>query len=221
MAERQRSFARELSELGDIYVNDAFGTSHRAHASMAVVNEFMDRKALPDFLLEKEIEYLGRAVANPEHPFVAIIGGAKISGKIDVIVNLVDKVDALIIGGGMVYTFYKAKGLPVGSSLVEEERVELAKETLARIEEAGVELLLPHDHIVADAFSEDANIRTVGEDGIEDGWMALDIGPESAKRFAERIGTARTIVWNGPMGCFEMEPFAAGTAAVTEAVARK
>jgi phosphoglycerate kinase len=183
-----------------------------------VVTKFFDDCAA-GFLLEKEIEYLGNAVADPKRPFVAILGGAKISGKIDVITNLVDKVDALIVGGGMVYTFYKAKGLPVGKSLVEEEKVELAKETLEKIKKAGIKFLLPIDHVVADDFSAEANHKVVGEDGIEDGWMALDIGPESAKQFAEAVAGAKTVVWNGPMGCFEMAPFAAGTMAIVKAVA--
>lgn len=218
MKESQKNFAAQLAALGDVFINDAFGTAHRAHASMAVVTKhFEDR--LAGFLLEKEIQYLGTAVAHPERPFVAILGGAKISGKIDVLMNLADKVDSIIIGGGMVYTFYRAKGLPIGSSLVEEDRIEMARETLARFEEKGIKCLLPVDHVVADKFSADANIKTVGEDGIEDGWLALDIGPESIKLFAEEVGRAKTIVWNGPMGCFEMEPFAAGTMELAKAIA--
>ncbi|MFC1497572.1 phosphoglycerate kinase [Verrucomicrobiota bacterium] len=218
-AEAQEAFAAQLAELGNVYVNDAFGTAHRAHASMAVVTKhFQD--CVAGFLLEKEIQYLGNAVANPEKPFIAIIGGAKISGKIDVLINLVSKVDAFLIGGGMVYTFYKAKGLPVGNSLVEDDKVELAKETIARIEEAGVKLLLPVDHVIADKFSADAASKTVGEREIEDGWMALDIGPKTTEMFCAEIANAKTIVWNGPMGCFEMEPFAAGTMEITKAVAK-
>jgi len=214
----QQKFASQLAALGDVYVNDAFGTAHRAHASMAVVTDSFDVK-VAGFLLEKEIEYLGNALANPESPFVAIIGGAKISGKIDVITNLLTKVDALLIGGGMAYTFYKAQGLPVGNSLVEEEKVELAKEILNKIDESGVKFLLPIDQVVADAFSAEANTKVVGRDGIEDGWMALDIGPETATLFANEIRGAKTVVWNGPMGCFEMAPFAGGTNAVAAAVA--
>ena len=218
MKERQSAFAEQLAGLGDVYVDDAFGTAHRAHASMAVVTEhFKERVA--GFLLEKEIKYLGEALADPEHPFVAIIGGAKISGKIDVMTALAEKIDALIVGGGMVYTFYRAMGLPVGDSLVEEDRIETARETIKVLKAKGVKLLLPVDHVVADAFSADASTKVVGEDGIEDGWMALDIGPESAKLFANEVADARTVVWNGPMGCFEMEPFAEGTMAVTMAVA--
>ena len=218
MKERQLTFAKQLSELGEVYINDAFGTAHRAHASMAVVTTFFEDCAA-GFLLEKEIEYFDRAVADPARPFLAILGGAKISGKIDVLMNLMDKVDAIIVGGGMVYTFMRAKGLPIGSSLVEEDRIELAGETLAKLESKGVRFLLPVDHIVADAFSADATTKVVAEDGIEDGWMALDIGPKSETLFAAEVAKAKTIVWNGPMGCFEMAPFASGTMAVTKAIA--
>ena len=218
MKVRQQAFAKELADLADVYVDDAFGTAHRAHASMAVVTRFFDEN-VAGFLLEKEIEYLGNAVANPERPFVAILGGAKISGKIDVITNLLSKVDALLIGGGMAYTFYRAKGLPIGGSLLEEDKVELAKEILQQAEQAGVDLLLPVDNVIADAFSADAAVRTVGETGIEDGWMALDIGPETVALFNAEIDKAKTVVWNGPMGCFEMEPFSKGTYAVAEALA--
>jgi phosphoglycerate kinase len=217
-AEAQEAFAKQLSELGDLYVCDAFGTAHRAHASMAVVTKYIDECAA-GFLLEKEIEYLGNAVANPEHPFVAIIGGAKISGKIDVISALSEKVDSIIIGGGMVYTFYKAKGISIGDSLVEEDRIEMAGEIIADLEKKGVKLLLPIDHVAADAFSADANVKVIDEEAIEDGWMALDIGPKTIEIFTEEISKAKTVVWNGPMGCFEMAPFAAGTLAVTKSVA--
>ena len=218
MKEKQIAFAKQLAELADVYVDDAFGTAHRAHASMAVVTKYMD-DCVAGFLLEKEIEYLGNAVANPEHPFVAIIGGAKISGKIDVITNLMDKVDVLLIGGGMAYTFYKAKGLPIGSSLLEEDKVELAREILAQAEKAQVKLLLPIDNVIADKFDADAQTKVVGEAGIEEGWLALDIGPETAELFSAEIAQAKTVVWNGPMGCFEMAPFAKGTLAVAQAVA--
>ena len=218
MEERQDAFAAQLAELGDVYVDDAFGTAHRAHASMAVVTKHFDDCAA-GFLLEKEIQYLGSAVAAPERPFVAIIGGAKISGKIDVVMTLVDRVDTIIVAGGMVFTFYRAMGIPTGNSLVEDERIEMARETLVKIKEKGVKFLLPIDHVVADAFSADAETKVVGEKDIEDGWMALDIGPESRKLFAEEIAAAKTVVWNGPMGCFEMAPFAGGTMALAEAVA--
>ncbi|MBT3296038.1 MAG: phosphoglycerate kinase [Verrucomicrobia bacterium] len=217
-SEAQEAFASELATLGDVYVNDAFGTAHRAHASMAVVTKHIDECAA-GFLLEKEIEYLGKAVATPEHPFVAVIGGAKISGKIDVLRKLADKVDTIIVGGGMAYTFYVAKGIPIGDSLVETEKVELAKETMALLASKGVKLLLPIDHVVADAFSADANVKTVDEAGIEDGWMALDVGPKTAELFGAELATAKTVVWNGPMGCFEMAPFAAGTMSIARVVA--
>jgi len=215
---RQKAFAQELARLGDVYVNDAFGTAHRAHASTAVVTEYMEN-CVAGFLLEKEIAYLGKAVTDPERPFVAILGGAKISGKIDVLMNLVDKVDTIVVGGGMVYTFYRAKGMPVGDSLVEEDRIQMAKDTLAKVEETGIRFILPVDHVIADAFSADAEARIVPERGIEDGWMALDIGPRTAELIREAVSSARTVVWNGPMGCFEMAPFAAGTTAVAQAVA--
>jgi phosphoglycerate kinase len=192
MQTKQKEFASQLASLADVYVNDAFGTAHRAHASMAAVTEYFEN-SVSGLLLEKEIQYLGNAVKNPEHPFVAIIGG------------------------GMVYTFYLAKGIPVGNSLIEEDRVEMAKETLKTLEAAGVKIMLPVDHVEADAFSADANTKVVNT--IEDGWMALDIGPETSKLYAEEISKAKTIVWNGPMGCFEMEPFANGTMTVTKAVA--
>lgn len=218
MKARQVAFARQLAKLGDLYVNDAFGTAHRAHASMAVVTDCFDER-VAGFLLEKEIQYLGQAVSAPEHPFVAIVGGAKVSGKIDVLRNLADKVDVILVGGGMVYTFYRALGIPIGDSLVENDRVTVAKQTLEELAAKGVKLVLPVDHVVADAFSADAGTKVVGEKGIEAGWMALDIGPETIHDFAELVSTAKTVVWNGPMGCFEMEPFAEGTMAVCKAVA--
>lgn len=218
MKEKQNTFAKQLAALGDLYVNDAFGTAHRAHASTAVVTKFFDTN-VAGFLMEKEIAYLGKALASPDRPFVAILGGAKISGKIDVIMNLMGKVDALLIGGGMTYTFYAAKGVPVGKSLVEEDKIDLARDILEKTKAAGIKLLLPIDHVIADAFSAEANTKTVGEDGIEDGWMALDVGPETVKLFNAEIAGAKTVVWNGPMGCFEMEPFASGTLEVAKAVA--
>lgn len=215
--EEQQAFAKQLAAYGDVYVSDAFGTAHRAHASMAVVTDYIDSCGA-GFLLEKEIAYLGKALEAPEHPFVAIIGGAKISGKIDVVENLMDKCDTILIGGGMAYTFYAAKGLVIGDSLLEADKVELAGEILKKAEAKGVELLLPVDHVVADAFSADANVKEV-EGEIEAGWMALDIGPKTAALYSEAVSKAKTVVWNGPMGCFEMAPFASGTNAVCEAVA--
>jgi phosphoglycerate kinase len=217
-AEEQDAFAKELASYGDVYVSDAFGTAHRAHASMAVVTKYIDQCAA-GFLLEKEIEYLGKILEAPEKPFVAIIGGAKISGKIDVVTNLMDKCDAILIGGGMAYTFYKAMGKEIGGSLLEEDKVQLAGEILKQAEEKGVKLLLPVDNIASDAFSADANTKVV-EDSIEDGWMALDIGPKTIELYCNEVSGAKTVVWNGPMGCFEMEPFAKGTFSVCEAVAK-
>ncbi len=218
LKERQKVFAAQLAKMGEVYVNDAFGTAHRAHASIAVVTKHF-KERLAGFLLEKEIAYLGRVVTNPEKPFVAIIGGAKISDKIGVINNLASKVDTIIIGGGMAYTFYLAQGIPVGKSLVEPDKVEVARDIMQKAKSAGVKLLLPVDHVVADNFSTEANTKVVGEHGIEDGWMALDIGPRTAELFALAIRGAKTVLWNGPMGCFEMPPFAAGTMAIAKALA--
>ena len=215
--EEQDAFAKELASFGDVYVSDAFGTAHRAHASMAVVTKYMDQCAA-GFLLEKEIEYLGKVLEAPEKPFVAIIGGAKISGKIDVLTNFLDKCDSILIGGGMAYTFYKAQGKAIGNSLVEEDKVELAGEILKQAKEKGVNLLLPIDNVVADDFSAEANTKVVG-DQIEEGWMALDIGPKTIELYCNAVADAKTVVWNGPMGCFEMEPFANGTFSVCKAVA--
>lgn len=218
MKKKQEEFARQLSELGDVYVNDAFGAAHRSHGSTAVVNKFFQTCAA-GFLLEKEITYLGKAVANPDRPFVAILGGAKVSDKVNVIMNLLTKVDALLIGGAMAYTFYRAKGIPTGKSLVEEDKVPLAKEILEKAAASKVKFLLPVDHIIADKFDANAQTKIVAEDGIQDGWLALDIGPRTTELFAAEIAKARTVVWNGPMGCFEMAPFAKGTMGVATAVA--
>jgi phosphoglycerate kinase len=218
MKRKQEEFARQLSELGEVYVNDAFGTAHRAHASTAVICKFFKVNAA-GFLMEREVEYMGKALANPEKPFVAILGGAKVSDKVNVITNLLNKVDALLIGGAMAYTFYRAKGIPTGKSLVEEDKVPLAAELLKQAKEKGVKLLLPVDHVIAEKFDAAAQHKTVGESGIQDGWMALDIGPKTAELFGREIASARTVVWNGPMGCFEMAPFAEGTMAVARAIA--
>jgi phosphoglycerate kinase len=217
MKAKQADFAKELSTLGDLYINDAFGTAHRAHASTAVICKFFKENAA-GFLMEKEIDYMGRALSNPEKPFVAILGGAKVSDKVNVITNLLQKVNSLIIGGAMAYTFYRAKGFATGKSLVEEDKIDLAKDILAKAQAAGVKLLLPIDNVIADKFDAAAATETVGEN-IKDGWMALDIGPKSAQLFADEISKAKTVVWNGPMGCFEMKPFAAGTLAVAQAIA--
>ncbi|MDE0837799.1 MAG: phosphoglycerate kinase [Kiritimatiellae bacterium] len=218
MKARQRTFSEQLARLGDVYVDDAFGTAHRAHASMAGVTEFM-QESVSGFLLEKEIQYLGKAIEAPERPFVAILGGAKISGKIDVILNLIDKVDTVIVGGGLVYTMYKAMGLNIGDSLLEEDRVELAGEILKRFETSRAKLLMPLDHVVADGFSETANTQIVDRENIPDGWEGLDIGPKSIALFGEELRKAKTVLWNGPLGCFEMAPFAAGTMSIAKAIA--
>ncbi len=218
MKEKQTAFARQLASLGDLYVNDAFGAAHRSHASTAVVSTSFSNNAA-GLLLEREIAYLGKALAAPDRPFVAILGGAKISGKIDVILNLLGKVDALLIGGGMTYTFYAAQGLPVGKSLVEEDKIDLARDILEKAKAAGIRLHLPVDHVIADAFSADANTEVVPEQGIKEGWMALDIGPQTVGEYEAVIANAKTVVWNGPMGCFEMEPFAKGTLEIAKAVA--
>ena len=210
-------FAKRLAALGDVYVNDAFGTAHRAHASTEGVTAHL-QPAVAGFLLEKEIEYFTAALEKPEHPFVAVMGGAKVSDKIGVIENLLDKIDCLIIGGAMTYTFLKAMGGEVGSSKLEADKVDTARRILELAKEKNVELLLPTDHLVADAFSETANTQIV-EGDIPDGWIALDIGPESTKAFVEKLKHAKLVVWNGPMGVFEMEPFAGGTRAVAQALA--
>jgi phosphoglycerate kinase len=210
--------SKQFAELADVFVNDAFGSSHRAHSSVAGVTEFL-KPAAAGFLLEKEIKYLEDTVNSPARPFVAVLGGAKVSDKIGVIENLIGKVDSIIIGGGMTYTFYKAKGLPIGKSLLEEDKVELAKELMDKAAAKGVNLLLPIDSVVSQEFSNDAPFKTVGEDGIEDGYMALDIGPKSAALFSETVRQAKTVLWNGPMGVFEMDNFAKGTFAVAQAMA--
>ena len=209
-------FAAKLAELADLYINDAFCTAHRAHASTEGVARLLPAGA--GFLMQKEIDIMGKALANPERPFTAILGGAKVSDKIGVIENLLKQVDCLIIGGGMANTFLKAQGYEVGKSLVENDKLDLARKL---VQEAGcrVKFLLPSDVVAADQFSVDAKRKVVGVEEIPAGWLALDIGPATAKLFAEEISFARTIVWNGPMGVFEMEPFAAGTEAVAKALA--
>jgi len=210
-------FVQELASLADAYVNDAFGAAHRAHASTAGIAGHLPSAA--GLLMEKEVEYLSKALADPVKPFAAIIGGAKVTDKIGVIENLLDKVDTLIIGGGMANTFLKAQGYNLGKSLVEEDKTGLAKETLAKAAAKGVQLLLPTDLIIAEKVSPDADHKTVAKDQIPAEWAAVDIGPESARIFADAVREANTIVWNGPMGVFEMEPFAKGTEAVAKAVA--
>lgn len=212
------SFAKLLASLGDVYVNDAFGTAHRAHASTEGVTKFI-KICGAGYLMQKELDYLGRAVGNPARPYIAILGGAKISGKIDVIQNLMSKVDALIIGGGMMFTFYKAQGMEIGKSLLEEDKVELAKQILTEAQGKNIKLMLPTDCVVADKVENDAATQTVSVKQIPAGWFGLDIGPESVKLFSEEIRKAKTVVWNGPMGVFEMDRFAEGTNAVARALA--
>ena len=210
-------FAKKLSSYGDIYVNDAFGTAHRAHASTEGVAHYLP--AVSGFLIEKELKFLGGAVEHPDRPFVAILGGAKVSDKIGVINNLLEKVDVLIVGGGMAYTFIKAQGGEIGKSLLEADRLEYALEMIEKAKAKGVKLLLPEDSVAADAYSNDANIQVVDSYKIPEGYLGLDIGPKAQKAFAEAIRGAKTVVWNGPMGVSEMSNFAAGTVAVAKAMA--
>ncbi|MCG2770005.1 MAG: phosphoglycerate kinase [Anaerolineae bacterium] len=208
------NFSKDLASLADLYVNDAFGTAHRAHASTAGVTEYLPSVA--GFLMEKEIEFLGKALESPPHPFVAVLGGAKISGKILVIENLLGKVDALLIGGGMANTFFKAQGHEIGNSLVEDDSLAMAKGLMER---SGGKLILPVDVTVADAFSADANYKVVAVDEVKEGDLILDIGPATVERFREVLAAAKMVVWNGPMGVFELTPFAKGTMAVAEILA--
>ena len=210
-------FAKDLSRLGDIFVQEAFGTSHRAHASTTGIADYIP--AVSGFLIEKELKFLGDAVNDPERPFAAIMGGAKVKDKIPVITNLLDKVDILIIGGGMAYTFFKAKGYSIGTSLLDEEGLELAADILKKAEEKGVKFMLPVDVVAADEFANDSPCDVYPADKIPDNRMGLDIGPETIKLYGEVLGTAKTIVWNGPMGVFEMDNFAKGTKAIAEILA--
>eukprot|EP00271_Cylindrocystis_brebissonii_P003758 TRINITY_DN15014_c0_g1_i2.p1 TRINITY_DN15014_c0_g1~~TRINITY_DN15014_c0_g1_i2.p1 ORF type:complete len:409 (+),score=97.37 TRINITY_DN15014_c0_g1_i2:454-1680(+) len=206
-------FARSLAANADLFVNDAFGTAHRAHASTAGVAKYL-KPSLAGFLLQNELKFLDGAVANPVRPFAAIVGGSKVSTKISVIRSLLQRVDVLLLGGGMIFTFYRAKGMAVGASLVEEDKVELAASLMRLAEERGVRLLLPEDVVVADKFSADANTKVVSASQIPDGWMGLDVGPQTVETFGKALDGMKTIVWNGPMGVFEFEKFAHGTTAV-------
>ena len=210
--------SEQLAKLGDVYVSDAFGSVHRAHASTEGVTKHM-RQSAAGFLVAKEMEFFGKVLSNPDRPLVAILGGAKVSDKIHVIDNLLDLVDTLLVGGGMAYTFLKAKGHPIGDSMLDEEGLDVATKAMTKAKEQGVELLLPEDHVVADDFANDANRKVVGIDGIEPGWRALDIGPKTIQRFCAAIRKAKTVVWNGPVGVFEMKNFAQGTKAVAEVLA--
>ncbi|MEH1937212.1 MAG: phosphoglycerate kinase [Nostoc sp.] len=212
-------FAKKLAANADFYVNDAFGTAHRAHASTEGVTKFLS-PSVAGYLVEKELQYLQNAIENPQRPLAAIIGGSKVSSKIGVIETLLEKCDKLIIGGGMIFTFYKARGLNVGKSLVEEDKLELAKSLEAKAKERGVALLLPTDVVVADNFAPDANSQTVSIENIPDGWMGLDIGPDSVKVFQEALADTKTVIWNGPMGVFEFDKFAAGTEAIAHTLAK-
>lgn len=211
-------FAKQLASNADLYVNDAFGTAHRAHASTEGVTHHLS-PSVAGYLIEKELQYLQAAIENPQRPLAAIIGGSKVSSKIGVIETLLDKCDKLLIGGGMIFTFYKARGLNVGKSLVEEDKLELAKSLEAKAKEKGVELLLPTDVVLADNFAKDANSKTASIENIEDGWMGLDIGPDSVEVFKKALGDCKAVIWNGPMGVFEFEKFAAGTEAIANTLA--
>jgi len=213
----EEKFARELAELADVFVNDAFGAAHRSHASTEGVAEFLP--AVAGFLMEKELDILGRLLSHPEHPFVAIIGGAKVTDKIAVVLNLLDKVDTLIIGGGMSNTFLKAQGYDIGKSLLDVSKVDLARSMISEAKSKGVRLLLPVDVVIAPAVAPDAGQKNVPVDQIPPEWMALDIGADTVALFTEALKTANTIVWNGPMGVFEMAPFAKGTEAIADAMA--
>ncbi len=212
------AFSKDLASLADIFVNDAFGTAHRAHCSNVGVTEYVD-VACVGYLMQKEIDYLGNAVNKPERPFVAILGGSKVSSKISVIENLLEKVDTLIIGGGMMYTFEKAKGGSIGNSLLEDEYCDYALQMIKKAEEKGVNFLLPVDCVAADKFANDANTKVCKPGEIPEGWSGLDIGPETEAMFAKAVADAKTVVWNGPMGCFEMPNFASGTESVAKALA--
>ncbi|HTE01343.1 MAG TPA: phosphoglycerate kinase [Mucilaginibacter sp.] len=215
-----KDFAEKLAALGDVYVNDAFGTAHRAHASTAVIAQFFPEAKCFGYLMASELANAEKVLNNAVKPFTAIMGGAKVSDKIELIERLLDKVDNLIIGGGMAYTFAKAQGGKIGKSLVEEDKLDLANSLIKKAKEKGVNLLLPTDSIIADNFSNDANTDTAQNDNIKDGWMGLDIGPDSIKAFSKVVEESKTILWNGPMGVFEMEKFEQGTKAIAEAVVK-
>ncbi|MCL2840902.1 MAG: phosphoglycerate kinase [Defluviitaleaceae bacterium] len=214
----EEAFSKDLASIADIFVNDAFGSAHRAHCSTVGVTVFVKETAV-GFLMEKELKFLGNAVENPVRPFVAILGGAKVSDKIPVINNLLGKVDKLIIGGGMAYTFFAAQGYGVGKSLLEADRIDFAKEMIAKAKEKGVELLLPIDTVVAKEFAKDAEYKTVPSNSIEDDWMGLDIGEKTRELFTSALNDAKTVIWNGPMGVFEFPNFAKGTLALAEKLA--
>ena len=211
-------FARQLASLADIAVDDAFGVAHRAHASNVGITKYLETVA--GFLMEKEINYIGKTLEAPKRPFIAIIGGAKVSDKIGVIENMIDKVDTIIIGGGMAHTFDASKGYPVGDSLVERDKIDLAKQLLEKAEKKGVKVVLPVDVVIADKFAADANTKTVDVDKVPDGWQALDSGAKTSEEYVNALKGAKTVIWNGPMGVFEFDAFAKGTEAVARAVAQ-
>lgn len=213
------AFSKQLASLGDVYVNDAFGTAHRAHASTTIMAKFFPRDKMFGYLMQAEIDSVGKVLDNPQRPLTAIIGGSKVSSKIEVLENLLSKCDELIIGGGMANTFVKAQGGSVGTSLVEDDLLETARTIMKKAAEKGVKIHLPTDAVVADAFAETANTDQCAANAVPDGWMALDIGPESIKAFSAAVKRSKTILWNGPMGVFEMKSFQAGTIAVANAVA--
>lgn len=215
--ENDPEFAKELASLAEIFVQEAFGTAHRAHASTAGIAEYLP--AVSGYLIEKEVKFLGDAVESPKRPFVAILGGAKVKDKIPVIKNLIGKVDTLLIGGGMAYTFFKSEGYEIGKSILDEESIELAASLLKEAKEAGVEMLLPVDIVCADKFDNDANTKTVPCSEIPADMEGLDVGPETVKLYGDKIRSAATVVWNGPMGVFEMDTFAKGTNGIAEAMA--
>ncbi len=210
-------FAKRLASLADVFINDAFGTAHRAHASTVGVTKFLPSAC--GYLLKKEIEYLGKVLSNPERPFIVMLGGAKVSTKIGVIKNLLGKADIFIFGGGMAYTFFRARGVETGKSLVEEDKIELAKEILIEAIRKGIPILLPIDHVVADKVAVDANVKVVQRLGIPPDWQAVDIGPATVAKFGHAINKGRTVLWNGPMGIFEIEPFSKGTFAIAKLLA--
>ena len=216
--QNEQTFAQQLAELGDAYVNDAFGAAHRAHASTEGVPRCMGA-GVSGLLMEREISYLDEALRRPQRPFIAVLGGAKISGKIELIEHLLNQVDALLVGGGMAYTFFKAMGLEIGDSLLEEDRLDTARQLLTRVEDEGLDLQLPADCVVADRFAADAQTQVVARDAIPRGWQGMDIGPQTRQCYADQIARGGTIVWNGPLGVCEMAPFAQGTQQIVQALA--
>jgi phosphoglycerate kinase len=213
------AFAEKLAALADVYVNDAFGAAHRAHASTEGVTKFL-RPSVAGYLMEKELQYLQGAIDEPKRPLAAIVGGSKVSSKIGVLEALIDKCDKILVGGGMIFTFYKARGLAVGKSLVEEDKLDLARELEAKAAAKGVQFLLPSDVVLADNFAPDANSQIAKVEAIPDGWMGLDIGPDSVKLFQDALADCKTVIWNGPMGVFEFDKFAAGTNAIAHTLAQ-